>query len=87
MLLPDTPAGQAMAWVLSIVNGETPVPDTAEIETRFAPSFLAAVPAMALSQTFQQLHDGFAPVAVTEINRCFVLEDATGCSTSPWWCW
>lgn len=69
LFLPDTPAGQQLAWVLSIVNGETPVPDTAEIEARFAPSFIAAVPAMALTQTLQQLHDGFAPIAVTEINE------------------
>ncbi|MCC6704793.1 MAG: serine hydrolase, partial [Thermomicrobiales bacterium] len=69
MLIPDTPAGQALAWVLSVVNGETPVPDNAGIEERFAPSFLAVVPAASLAQTLQQLHDAFAPVAITEINE------------------
>ena len=42
-ILPDTPAGQQLAWVVSIINGEREIPDSTGIEANFAPSmaFLA----------------------------------------------
>jgi hypothetical protein len=36
-LLPDTPAGIQLAWVLAVINGDEPVPAVSGIEEHFAP--------------------------------------------------
>ena len=66
-ILPDTPAGQQLAWVVSIINGEREIPDSTGIEANFAPSFLDILPASDLIATFQQLQAALAPLEVTEI--------------------
>ena len=66
-ILPDTPAGQQLAWVVSIINGERELPDSTGIEANFAPSFLDILPASDLIATFQQLQAALAPLEVTEI--------------------
>ncbi|MEZ4498039.1 MAG: serine hydrolase [Thermomicrobiales bacterium] len=66
-ILPDTPAGQQMAWVVSIINGEREIADSTGIEANFAPSFLDILPASDLIATFQQLQAALAPLEVTEI--------------------
>ena len=66
-ILPDTPAGQRLAWVVSIINGDRELPDATGIEANFAPSFLDILPASDLIATFQQLQAALAPLEVTEI--------------------
>ena len=66
-ILPDTPAGQQLAWVVSIINGDRELPDATGIEANFAPSFLDILPASDLIATFQQLQAALAPLEVTEI--------------------
>ena len=66
-ILPDTPAGQKLSWVVSIINGERAIPDANGIEANFAPSFLDVLPATDLIATFQQLQFALAPLEVTEI--------------------
>jgi hypothetical protein len=66
-LIPDTPAGNQLAWVLAVVNGEAPIPDEAGIKQRFSGEVLSQVPAPALIDTFTELRAQFAPVAVVQI--------------------
>ena len=66
-ILPDTPAGQQMAWVVSIINGEREIPDTTGIQANFAQSFLDVLPANDLIATFRQLQAALAPLELTEI--------------------
>ena len=42
--LPDTPVGEALAWVLTLLNDGAASLTSDEITARFAPAFLAAVP-------------------------------------------
>lgn len=61
---PYSPAGLQLQWVVGVINGDVPMPDEAEIATRFNAEFLAQVPAGQLIGLFQQLHDQSAPVTI-----------------------
>jgi hypothetical protein len=66
-LIPDTPAGNQLAWVLAVINGDEPVPDEPSIEARFAPATLALLPVDQMIATFEQLKAQLAPVRMLQI--------------------
>lgn len=63
-----TPAGQQLAWVLSAINGDIPIPTTEELTARFSPSMLGAVSVEQLQEVFQQFHDLYRPLAIVNID-------------------
>jgi beta-lactamase class A len=66
-ILPDTPAGAQLAWVLAWVNGDIPMPTTAELPAHFSPTFLAAMPAPDLLGALETVAAAITPFTLTEI--------------------
>ncbi|CAN5548676.1 hypothetical protein BH23ACT6_BH23ACT6_13120 [soil metagenome] len=62
---PQGPTGDAFGWIMDTLNTRG-APDPAEVEERFAPSFLEQVPAEDLVPIFEQIR-GLAPMRVTSI--------------------
>jgi hypothetical protein len=65
--LPDTPAGQQLAWFVGVINGDLPMPDKVAIETHFDASFLAAVPPDQVLGLISQLQDVTAPITFERV--------------------
>lgn len=64
---PDSSAGQQLAWLFAVINGEEPMPEPEAMAERFAPSFLEAVPPESLIQTLDQMKAAFAPIQLIEL--------------------
>ncbi|CAN5568994.1 hypothetical protein BH09CHL1_BH09CHL1_32300 [soil metagenome] len=58
----NTAAGQQLAWVLAVINGDVPIPTTEELTARFSAEMLGAVPVDQLQDIFQQFHDLYRPI-------------------------
>lgn len=86
--LPDTPEGQAAAWVLSFLEDGATGPDQAQADERFHPDFLAQITVAELEAIMMQLRD-LGPVQVGSTQDLPVGEDThllveLSLSGDPW---
>ncbi len=59
----NSPAGLALQWVISVINGDVPMPTADDLTTHFSVAFLEAVPADQMIAIFEQLNAS-GPVTV-----------------------
>ena len=84
-VMPSTPVGEQLAWVLDQLNGGAASLTEADIEARFDPSFLAQFPAPMILQLLQQTAVEQAPIMFadflappTDTAATALIETATG---------
>src|SRR5215203_3115668 len=66
-ILPDTPAGRQLQWVLDVLNGVEPIPTEQVIGEHFSDEFLAQASAAQMIGFFQDTGLQFAPILVLAI--------------------
>ncbi|WP_147463490.1 serine hydrolase [Cellulomonas triticagri] len=73
--LPDTPVGDTARWVLRVLAASE-APPVAELERRFAPSFLEQIPVSDLAAVLVQVQEqgSYTPVAVAPPDATTALE-------------
>jgi beta-lactamase class A len=84
LMLPDTPVGRELAWLLDVINTRGGDVSEAELREHFSLSFLAAVSPVELQQTFAAIAADGAPLQVLQVSPSAtdsalqVLADARG---------
>jgi pimeloyl-ACP methyl ester carboxylesterase len=61
-VIPETPLGEQLNWVLAQLNGGASTLSEADVEARFAPSFLVSFPAPLILELLLQTADQYAPI-------------------------
>jgi beta-lactamase class A len=67
-MLPDTPVGRELAWLLDVINARGGEVNEAELRAHFSPTFLDAVPPVELQQTLVAIAADGAPLSVLQVS-------------------
>ena len=69
VVIPATPVGDQLAWVLALLNGGAATATEADMAAHFTPAVLAELPAPALLAAFEQLATAAGPFAFQGLAR------------------